>query len=262
MITKIKQFNENILVPRNLEVRHEKLKQDAIRLLGKETIDGDFTLEEYMLNIPDELIKVKVFNNSLKLQNLKFNNNQLPKWLGNVKKVGGHFSCINCDLKSLINMPKKVGIITIDSCYNLISLEGFPEVNTDINIYNCSIDSLEGITQNEVLGDFRVESCKLQTLKGCPQIIIGHFSCYNNKLVTLNYGPTSVRYSYTCSNNNLYSLKGAPKEISGSFICNFNYIEDMNNGPKRVYNSYYVKGNNPKLFLPPNSCIITNDFKN
>lgn len=260
MYTKLKTYNENILVPRNIESRREKLKQDAIKLLGQETIDGDFTIEEWLLDIPEDLIKVKVFNNNLKLYDLRLENNQLPKWLGKVEEVGGHLVCTNCNLKSLVNMPKKVGMLTIDSCYNLISLEGFPEVNTNITIYNCSIPSLEGITQNEVIGDFTVESCNLQTLKGCPKIIKGHFSCYNNKLVTLEHGPTYVSYSYYCSNNNLYSLRGAPKEIHGGFICNFNYIEDMDNGPKHVYGSYHVKGNRPKLVQPPNGCLITNDF--
>lgn len=48
MITKLKTYKENILVPRNLEGRLDKLKQKTIKLLSKETINCE--IKEKFLN--------------------------------------------------------------------------------------------------------------------------------------------------------------------------------------------------------------------
>jgi hypothetical protein len=51
MITKLKIFKENILVPRNLEGREEKFKKQQARLFQQEIITGDINIDkDYYLN--------------------------------------------------------------------------------------------------------------------------------------------------------------------------------------------------------------------
>ena len=54
---------------------------------------------------------------------------------------------------------------------------------------------------------------KLNSLKGCPQIISGDFFCKDNRLITLNDGPTHVYKNYSASSNNIKTLKDIHKHI-------------------------------------------------
>jgi hypothetical protein len=49
----------NLLVPRNLEGRKEKLKQLNIKLLPQEVIDEYLEIDESFMNINSKLVKLK-----------------------------------------------------------------------------------------------------------------------------------------------------------------------------------------------------------
>lgn len=195
MITKLKIFEENILVPRNIGGRKNKIMQETIKLLQQETLDGDFELEDYMCDIDESLVKVKIIEGAVYMS--EQNMTELPKWLKNVIINDGIEFVENPNLKSLNNLPIEIyGSIHISQCSSLESLEGCPiQVNGDFNCY-----------QN-----------KLKTLKGCPQIINGDFLCNNNLLRDLEYGPKKVLGDYIADTN--YSILEYPKdcEIDGYF---------------------------------------------
>ena len=106
MITNFKQFNENLLVPRNLEGRKDKLNQMNIKLLSQEVIDGNLMLDESFMDIDPKFIKLKKVNGSVYLTGGKWT--EMPIWLKDVE-IEGDFWCMNNKLVTLINCPYKVG---------------------------------------------------------------------------------------------------------------------------------------------------------
>ena len=96
----------NLLVPRNLEGRKEKLKQMNIKLLSQEVIDGDLELDESFADIDPKFIKLKKVNGTVYLSPGKWS--EIPEWLKNVE-ITGSFNCSNNNLSSLKNCPYKIG---------------------------------------------------------------------------------------------------------------------------------------------------------
>jgi hypothetical protein len=115
---------ENLLVPRNLEGRKEKLKQLNTRLLSQEVIDGDLILDESFMDIDPKFVKLKKVNGYVWLTGNKWT--EIPAWLKDVK-IAGHFDCSRNKLTSMKNCPQKIGGCFY--CYNnlLTSLEGCPK---------------------------------------------------------------------------------------------------------------------------------------
>ena len=113
MIINFKQFNENILVPRNLEGRKEKLKQMNIKLLSQEVIDENLILDESFMDIDAKFVKLKKVNGFIWLNGGQWT--EIPKWLKDVK-IGGRFICQFNELTTLYNCPKEIGGNL--ECYN------------------------------------------------------------------------------------------------------------------------------------------------
>jgi len=157
MITNFKQFNENLLVPRNLAERHVKRKQMNIRLLSQEVIDGDLELNESFMDIDAKFVKLKKVNGNIRLSSLEWT--EIPEWLKDVE-VNGNFSCSGNKLTTLKNCPKEIGGSFKCARNRLISLEGCPE---------------------NIGGDFDCYYNNLASLEGCPENIGGDFYCYGNK---------------------------------------------------------------------------------
>lgn len=105
-------------------------------------------------------------------------NGKLPIPFGEVKGVFNMNSC--GDLISLEGAPEKVGQnFLCDCCHNLTSLEGAPK---------------------KVGGSFDCSYCdKLTSLEGAPKKVGGDFSCIGCKSLT--------------------SFEGAPEEVGGDFLC-------------------------------------------
>lgn len=97
-------MKSEILVPRNLEGRKEKLHRDLIRLLGQEVIEGDLIVDRSFESIPLEAIKVKEVKGNIVLW---FYTN-IPSWLKDVK-ISGDLDCHRCDLDSIENRPEHIG---------------------------------------------------------------------------------------------------------------------------------------------------------
>ena len=114
----------NILVPRNLEGRKEKLKQMNIKLLSQEVIDGDFYLDRSFMNIDAKFVKLKKVKGCVRLHGAQWT--EIPEWLKDVE-IERDFSCAFNKLTTLKNCPKNIGRF-FDCHYNrLISLEWCPE---------------------------------------------------------------------------------------------------------------------------------------
>jgi hypothetical protein len=149
--------NENLLVPRNLEGRKEKLKQMNIKLLSQELIDGDLNLDESFMDIDAKFVKLKKVNGFVTLQGCEWT--EIPAWLKDVE-ITGVFSCSYNKLTTLKNCPQKIGGSFSCSHNSLISLEGCPK--TINNNFSCNNN-------------------QLTSLEGCPENIGGDFYCVGNK---------------------------------------------------------------------------------
>ena len=157
MITNFKTFiNENLLVPRNLEGRKEKLKQINIRLLSQEVIDGDLTLDESFMDINPKFVKVKKVNGNVWLTGRQWT--EIPEWLKNVE-ISETFGCSYNKVTSLKNCPHNIGI--------------------NFWFDNNRISSLKGCPKN-IVGDFDCRNNLLTSLDGCPLKIGGLFLCGDN----------------------------------------------------------------------------------
>lgn len=132
-----KRFNqnvlsENILVPRNIEGRKDKLKQDLIKLLSQDVIEGDLDIDETFLEVPEELINVKEIKGTVCL----YLEGIIPSWLKDVK-IYGSFDCSYNNLSNLENCPEYVGGVFSCCCNNLTSLEGCPiYIGSNLLCYN------------------------------------------------------------------------------------------------------------------------------
>ncbi len=113
----------DILIPRNLEGRKEKLRQYNIELLSKEVIESYLIIDKTFEGIPDELIKVKEIRGYVILEIKK---GYIPSWLKNVK-IYGDFICSHNDLTSLENCPRYVTYHLHCNNNKLTSLEGCPK---------------------------------------------------------------------------------------------------------------------------------------
>ena len=80
----------NILVPRNIEGRKEKLKQINIKLLSQEVIDGDLDLDESFMDIDPKFVKLKKVNGYVWLTGGKWT--EISEWLKDVE-ITGSFYC-------------------------------------------------------------------------------------------------------------------------------------------------------------------------
>jgi len=149
---------ENLLVPRNLEGRKEKLKQINIKLLSQEVIDGDISLDEFFMDIDPKFVKLKNVNGNVILSGEHWT--EIPEWLKNVE-IGGSFRCYNNKLTTLKNCPRKIGGSFYCAFNKLSSLEGCPET---------------------IEGNFWCDNNQLISLEGCPENIGGDFWCYVNKV--------------------------------------------------------------------------------
>jgi len=121
----------NLLVPRNLEGRKEKLKQMNIKLLSQEVIDGDLDLDESFMDIDAKFIKLKKVNGDVWLSGEKWT--EIPEWLKYVE-IKGSFCCSYNKLTSLEGCPENIRGNFWCLSNLLSSLEGCPE-NIEGNFY-------------------------------------------------------------------------------------------------------------------------------
>jgi len=185
--------NENLLVPRNLEGRKEKLKQMNIKLLPQEVVDGDLILDESFMDIDAKFVKLKKVNDCVILTGGLWT--EIPEWLKNVE-VLGYFSCAGNKLTTMKNCPAVIhgNINCADN--KLITLEGSPEI---------------------INGNFHCSSNMLTSLKGCPKIINGSFSCSYNKLTSLEGCPETINGNLYCITKPTLELPDYVK-LKGEFV--------------------------------------------
>ena len=193
--------NENMLVPRNIEGRKEKLKQMNIRVLSQEVIDGNLELDESFMDIDAKFVKLKKVYGDVWLNGGHWT--EIPEWLKDVE-IEGYFGCSSNKLTTLQNCPQKIGSIFDCSFNRLASLEGCPE---------------------NIGGSFYCYDNLLISLKGCPKIINGSFDCDQNNLISLEGCPENINKDFLCSDNKLLSLEGCPKNIGRNFLCRDNKVK-------------------------------------
>lgn len=165
-ITKSK--NENILVPRNIESRADKLRMNNMKILQQETINGDLVIDDGFLNIPKESVKTKVIRGDV---TVNYNSMvSLPEWLKNIT-VEGNFDCGYLKLRSLEGSPVKVMKSFGCMVNQLKSLAGCPEYVGDD--FNCSYNPLDDYSY-------------------APKYIGGNFILYSKTPLTLDVFPKDM----------------------------------------------------------------------
>ena len=195
MITSIKVFKE-VFKPHNLAGRQQELREQTIKMLGQEILNGNLKVEPWMLDLDPSRVKVRKIDGNLDCRFLGLTS--LPAWFQSIKEVTGSFLCVNNKLTSLEGGPQTVGGWFYCYSNKLTSLEGGPQ--TIGRSFNCSDN-------------------RLTSLEGSPQTVGGWFYCSDNQLTSLEGGPQTVGGSFYCHSNKLTSLQGLPKEISGDLWC-------------------------------------------
>ena len=178
MMSDDNDLDENILVPRNIEGRKEKLKQLNIKLLSQEVIDGDLELDESFMDIDVKFVKIKKVNGSVRLNGGQWT--EIPEWLKDIE-ITGSFDCSGNKLSTLKNCPQKIGKSFNCASNKLTSLEGCPEnIIEELNCRANNLISLKGCPKN-IGTSFDCVYNNLTSLEGCPEMIGKSIFCYGNK---------------------------------------------------------------------------------
>jgi hypothetical protein len=120
MITKLKIFKENILVPRNLEGRQEKFKLQQARIFQQEIIEGSIIIDkEFYLDFKNVKTKKIIGNVDIEI-------NKIPLWFKDIE-IDGNFYCYTIGLTTLEGCPQIVSGSFFCHSNNLTSLEYCPK---------------------------------------------------------------------------------------------------------------------------------------
>ena len=146
---------ENIFVPRNIEGRKEKIKQQLLKTLSQKVIEGDIEINCNL--IPDNFTsKTEIINGNVDIINCKS-----LKFFKKLKEVNGFFECTANDLTSLEGSPEIVNGWFSCISNQLTSLKDGPK--SVKKWFSCSFN-------------------QLTSLEGCPKTVGGNFGCSNNKV--------------------------------------------------------------------------------
>ena len=157
MITSIKVYKETIFKPHNLAGRQQELREQTIKMLGQEILNGNLKVEPWMLDLDPSRVKVRKIDGYLDCRHLGLTS--LPTWFQSIEEVTGWFDCGDNKLTSLEGGPQTIGWSFYCSNNQLTSLEGGPQT---------------------VGGSFNCENNRLTSLEGLPKMIGRDLSCYNN----------------------------------------------------------------------------------
>jgi len=133
----------------------------------------------------------------------------------------------------------------------------FDRVDGYFNISNNDLETLEGCPK-VVIKDFNCSYNKLTSLFDCP-VEVGNFDCSHNNLKNLSYGPKEVKGTYDCSFNELVSIKASPRTIKGHFKCNNNRLVSLDGGPKTI-DIYFDCSNNHLESLMGGPITVKEDY--
>jgi len=109
-----------------------------------------------------------------------------------------YFNCSSNKITSLRFAPKTNQSFTCNDNKGLTSLEYFPEIGEDCEVY--------------------ISGNKLTSLEGLPEKIGWNFDCSENDLTDLKFSPEIIRGRFTCSENLLTSLEGSPTSVD-TYVC-------------------------------------------
>ena len=141
MYTNIKAFKESLLVPRNIDTRHDKLKQVSYKLLQQEIINGDLTIDDSFVGIDDNMVKLKLINGNVTLD-LDYQ----PEWLKRIN-INGNLICVEDKEIKLLDCSNYIDLKSLNCDYNFITsldlsnctkLESLDCCNNDLRILNIS----------------------------------------------------------------------------------------------------------------------------
>ena len=197
-------------------------------------------------SISNENVLTPIFRCKVDLRQLTTLNN-IPKTFINTRPHSKGFYLdltLNDITDDIITIPENVTQLHISEHDDVTKLP--KELNCSINLYNSNqLGHFEKIN-----GDLFVGNSKLNTLSGCPKIVMGNFDAHNCKITNLIGSPEEVGGDFSCSNNSrLTSLKGCPKRIEKDFNFYSSGVTDIDDFPE------YVGGN-----IDLSGCTHLNSF--
>ena len=133
----------------------------------------------------------------------------------------------------------------------------FEKVNGYFDIADNQLESLEGCPEI-VLKDFDCSSNNLASLFGAPSSV-GDFNCSNNDLTSLSYAPKEIEGYFNCANNSITSIEGCPRTIQGYFKCANNNLTSLKGGPKYI-RDYFDCSNNKIESLENGPMTVGQDY--
>jgi len=127
-------------------------------------------------------------------------------------------SKLNETLSKLIHNYYKMKELIIDNDDGSITVYG------DVTITNPDMWNVNGrlpVQFHKIDGDFNCTSRQLNSMAGCPQIVLGNFYFSGNNATDLIGGPEKVLGDYSCYSNPLTSLDGLPKTSPKLFTISY-----------------------------------------
>ena len=229
--------------------------KERTKELGKKCYWIDFKENVRIQYIPDNVVIRSISNENVltpkyrckvDLSQLTTLNN-IPKTFIDTRPHSKGFYLgltLNDITDDIITIPENVTQLHISEHDDVTKLP--KELNCSINLYNSNqLGHFEKIN-----GDLFVGNSKLNTLSGCPKIVMGNFDAHNCKITNLIGSPEEVGGDFSCSNNSrLTSLKGCPKRIEKDFNFYSSGVTDIDDFPE------YVGGN-----IDLSGCTHLNSF--
>lgn len=161
-------------------------------------------------------------------------------------EIGGSFILYGSQINSLVGGPISVGNrLDIRDCQNIKSLLGSPKVVGEYFICtNTGINSLESgpskignsgkyFKKDAYYFDYNVNSNKLYSLRGSPEIVSGSFDCSWNNIQNFEGGPRIVNWSYDFTCNDVKDFTGFPED-DYSYMKFIGYRHRKMYGPNQI----------------------------
>jgi len=201
MYTSIKLFKESLLVPRNIEGRQAKLKEQNYKLLQQEIIDGNLTIDE-TFDFQNATFNVKQINGDVYLML-----NYQPEWLKQVNINGNLFCGKNTNDLKVLDLSNYVDLKQLTCTYNkLTSLD----LSTCINLttLNCHDNQLTSLDLSKCINLIRLYCYDNQLtsldISGCKDLT--RLYCNGNKLTSLDISNCTNVETLYCYDNQLTTI--------------------------------------------------------
>lgn len=129
------------------------------------------------------------------------------------------------------------GFFSLNTAYNITSLEGAPERCKQVYVICCP--QLKSIQHCPICNTLEISDCPIESLKGCPRIL-EKLGIYHINISDLEGAPERCKSIFIFKCNELTSLKGIPTrsphnmEIKNIYISECSYLKIIDDLPSQI----------------------------